>query len=263
MENLRNILAAAGVFLAVTSPDVGRTQSFACSKAVSRTELAICASSQLSYFDTLVVQAYRFALKDPKGNAKEVNRTQKLWLEQRNRCGGNYACLLAAYQNRLQRIETLHFADTRVKSTSAARAVPACKPSDVRIVGSVVGDGGGTISNVYYFTYRGKACRVVGYPALSAYTETGKPKPNGVDYENSARYTTQPPPEIEPIILSASNPSAWFLVEAAGGCDTGVRVKVALPRSRKWLTTMDFPGGGCTSVDVSPVRPMSTLLPPP
>lgn len=155
------------------------------------------------------------------------------------------------------------FADTHFETVSTPGRVPSCKPSEVSIKDSPFGDDGGVISNVYYVAYEGKgACSVKGYPTLATYDEAGKPLSTGVTHESGGNYSNVSSTEETTVILSPNGRRAWFLIEAAGGCDTGLKVKVALPNSRSWLRTLDYPGGGCTPVDVSPVRPLSALSPP-
>lgn len=205
MTILRKALVASAILCSGAVPHFAAAQSFDCQKATNKAERAICGSDQLKYFDELLDQAYRGALHDPKLRTR-ARQSQKSWLEERNKCGSNHSCLLSTYQNRLAHIETGDFGGTRSEEKHAS-GIQTCAPSDVRVQSSGVGDGGGSIINVYYFVNKGEhACRIEGYPKLSAYDESGTAKSNGISYENDPEYTTDPAPKIAPVVL-AGQPS--------------------------------------------------------
>lgn len=92
----------------IVPPMGAEAASFACAKAATPTETAICADPALSALDERLAAAYREAVKafddTPSGNSKSgaaVKADQRAWLGDRNACAADAACLRAAYERRL------------------------------------------------------------------------------------------------------------------------------------------------------------------
>ena len=88
--------------------------SFACARATSDSEKTICHDSDLSSWDVSVAEAYNVALKqivntgvDVKSRSVELRKTQKRWLDERNACFVNPACLKKKMQDRVDELVEL------------------------------------------------------------------------------------------------------------------------------------------------------------
>jgi uncharacterized protein YecT (DUF1311 family) len=78
--------------------------SFACGKARSAVEQAICASPTLAGYDRSVAAAYRRALDLAGDDAGAVKQAQLEWLRSRDACGANAGCLGQAMRERVNRL---------------------------------------------------------------------------------------------------------------------------------------------------------------
>lgn len=92
----------------IALPMGAEAASFACAKAATPTETAICADPALSALDERLAAAYRTAFKvfddTAAGNSKSgaaVKADQRAWLGDRNACAADAACLRTAYERRL------------------------------------------------------------------------------------------------------------------------------------------------------------------
>ncbi|KST60888.1 hypothetical protein AO398_11255 [Methylobacterium sp. GXS13] len=91
------------VLLTLSAADPARAASFACDKAGTPDETAICAHLPLNDMD--VEMATRFAiLKDvlPMGGQTKLRDDQETWLKERHACGADLACLRGLYETRLK-----------------------------------------------------------------------------------------------------------------------------------------------------------------
>ena len=80
-----------------------RAASFPCEKAAAPDEAAICAHLPLNDMD--VEMATRFEILKavlPMGGQTKLREDQETWLTERRTCGGDVACLTAAYDGRLK-----------------------------------------------------------------------------------------------------------------------------------------------------------------
>jgi uncharacterized protein YecT (DUF1311 family) len=75
--------------------------SFACTAAASASEQAICSSVPLAAWDRSVAQAWREARKRRADDSARLQTEQRSWLQERNRCGADLACLRARMQERV------------------------------------------------------------------------------------------------------------------------------------------------------------------
>lgn len=78
--------------------------SFDCSKAVGGTERAICESYELRAFDTSIHDAYSRLIKkfqDDSGDSHGIQKSQREWIEKRNKCNSDTQCLKLEMQSRL------------------------------------------------------------------------------------------------------------------------------------------------------------------
>lgn len=87
-----------GIAAPPTSSDV--SPSFDCELATTTTELAICNNVALAGLDQQLASLYRQHLSG-SGGASGIKDEQRNWLLQRNQCGGEVNCLLAAYAHRV------------------------------------------------------------------------------------------------------------------------------------------------------------------
>jgi uncharacterized protein YecT (DUF1311 family) len=85
-------------------PDAAIRASFACGKARSAVEQAICASPTLAGYDRSVAAAYRRALGLAGDDPDAVKQTQLEWLRSRDACGANAACLGQAMRERVDQL---------------------------------------------------------------------------------------------------------------------------------------------------------------
>lgn len=77
------------------------TPSFACGKASTPAERAICQSATLAAYDRSVAAAWRRALSLAGDDSAELRQAQKAWLETRNACGSDVDCLGKSMRERV------------------------------------------------------------------------------------------------------------------------------------------------------------------
>lgn len=78
--------------------------SFNCSKALSLSEKAICASAALSHLDFRLGQMWKKMLEDfdlDDGQTAQIKSDQRAWLIRRNECKQSAKCIGELYQDRL------------------------------------------------------------------------------------------------------------------------------------------------------------------
>lgn len=78
--------------------------SFDCAKAGSVVERAICGSRALAAYDRSVAAAYRLALRNAGDDSAAVRQDQRKWLETRDACGGDAACLVQSMRERVDEL---------------------------------------------------------------------------------------------------------------------------------------------------------------
>jgi uncharacterized protein len=89
--------------LAIVSSNLALAASFDCQKAQRPDEHAICASRELSEMD--VEMAVRYEMLTglvAMGTRGDMQEEQRQWLQQREHCGSDQACLTKAYTSRIQ-----------------------------------------------------------------------------------------------------------------------------------------------------------------
>ncbi len=86
----------------VLSGGVARAASFDCGQARQPVERMICADAAVSRLDEQLGAAYHAAL-DAAVEPKDLARSQRIWLTQRDRCA-DPACLAALYRERIAAI---------------------------------------------------------------------------------------------------------------------------------------------------------------
>ncbi|PHM30693.1 lysozyme inhibitor LprI family protein [Xenorhabdus innexi] len=83
--------------------------SFDCTKAKSPDEKAICANQKLNDLDVEMSVKYHFLHGlFAMGVSGEMYNSQQAWLKKRQKCGGDTACLLQSYHQRLNQLNTLY-----------------------------------------------------------------------------------------------------------------------------------------------------------
>jgi uncharacterized protein len=80
--------------------------SFDCAKASHPDEHAICSNQSLSDMDTEMATLFRVRMEIPMlmGARGDAQDEQDTWLATRSACGGNVACISAAYQTRIEQL---------------------------------------------------------------------------------------------------------------------------------------------------------------
>lgn len=99
--------AAMLLFMApghVFAPGSAQAQSFSCANAQIPTEMAICNSEALLVKDEQVAEliASRLVKSVSEGNTPVVTREHGKWLENRNACRNDIACLESEYDKRIR-----------------------------------------------------------------------------------------------------------------------------------------------------------------
>jgi uncharacterized protein YecT (DUF1311 family) len=96
----------SGYVLVLQRREPGRRirASFACGKARSAVEQAICASPTLAGYDRSIAAAYRRALGLAGDDAGAVKQAQLEWLHSRDACGANAECLDQTMRERVDQL---------------------------------------------------------------------------------------------------------------------------------------------------------------
>jgi uncharacterized protein len=82
-----------------TAPAVAVSPSFPCARASLAVEVAVCNSTLLANLDFQLAGIYAFALQSSR--AKHVKKQQRSWLERRNACGSDAACIEQRYREQI------------------------------------------------------------------------------------------------------------------------------------------------------------------
>lgn len=81
--------------------------SFDCAKAKAADEKAVCASRTLSELDVKLDTLYHVDTRlVAMGQRGDIQDAQVQWLKRRAACGKRYACLKAAYDDRLASLQS-------------------------------------------------------------------------------------------------------------------------------------------------------------
>ncbi len=103
-------LLAAGLVLAASFTTAGNASaaSFACGANMAPDETAICADCDLSQLDVKMATMYQVLTRTSAMGARgALQDDQRAWLVQRARCGGDRACIRAAYEARIGQLQKL------------------------------------------------------------------------------------------------------------------------------------------------------------
>lgn len=84
-------------------PLCAHAASFACTKANSAAEKAVCADDRLSRLDSELGKAYAQAL-GAAADPAALRSSQRTWLKERDACGADPACLRHSYEGRLREV---------------------------------------------------------------------------------------------------------------------------------------------------------------
>jgi uncharacterized protein len=82
--------------------------SFDCSRAKTATEKTVCSDWTLSTFDEVLAQRYLTVLAE-ESDPERTKSDQRKWLDLRNACSADHACLRRAYEARLAVFKLDHF----------------------------------------------------------------------------------------------------------------------------------------------------------
>ena len=82
--------------------------SFDCARASHPDEHAICSNQSLSDMDTEMATLFRVRMEIPMlmGARGDAQDEQDTWLATRSACGSNVACISAAYQTRIEQLNS-------------------------------------------------------------------------------------------------------------------------------------------------------------
>ncbi|MEM8958424.1 MAG: hypothetical protein AAGC86_11480 [Pseudomonadota bacterium] len=96
--------------LTCLQPAPSAAQSFDCTKAGNETEKTICSDRMLGALDMGMSDAYSSAVQTARGlgggDEDTLHRTQRAWVQNRNRCGADISCLAASYTTRLEQLNS-------------------------------------------------------------------------------------------------------------------------------------------------------------
>jgi uncharacterized protein len=110
------ILAAV---LALVFSTAAGAAGFDCAKAQSAVEKAVCADPAVSDLEEYLGRYYSVALEELGGGASCLKADQRIWLKTvRNPCGGETACLSAAYLARLATLDGLQPGASALKNVN-------------------------------------------------------------------------------------------------------------------------------------------------
>ncbi len=89
-------------FAALAGPALATGPSFSCGGKLTSTERTICKSAVLSDLDRTMARFY-YATRDISSShgRRELRSVQRVWLQWRDTCGGNSACLERRYKQRI------------------------------------------------------------------------------------------------------------------------------------------------------------------
>lgn len=104
--NGRRLAGAAAIALMAATAPAGAV-SFDCAKAETPDEQAICASYVLSDLDTQMATLYGVRMQIPMlmGARGAAQDEQHAWLIRRHACGGDVACIVQSYQQRIAELK--------------------------------------------------------------------------------------------------------------------------------------------------------------
>jgi uncharacterized protein len=79
-----------------------------CSKAASQSELAICRSYSLGQAEAHMATLFGIVTSlVPMGQRADIEESQRQWLNTRDSCGGDTACLLISYRSRIDALSAI------------------------------------------------------------------------------------------------------------------------------------------------------------
>jgi len=116
--------AACSLLLALAWSAPGGAASFACEKAQSRVEKAICADAELSQLDEYLARYYGGARAGLGGGAACLAADQRRWLSATRNACADAACLKKAYLERLGELDPLQPGASALRNLELPR-VPA------------------------------------------------------------------------------------------------------------------------------------------
>ena len=103
-------ILTASVALGPAAP--AGAQSFSCGGSLNGAERAVCASDELSQLDVSVARMYGQLRYGPsQWHRNAALRSQREFLQRRNRCGGDFVCLLDAYEAQASNLNGLRRAN--------------------------------------------------------------------------------------------------------------------------------------------------------
>ena len=111
--------AISAAVLSLAFSTAAGAAGFDCAKAASAVEKAVCADSALSDLDEYLGRYYSAALEALGDGASCLKADQRIWLKTvRNPCGGETACLSAAYLARLATLDALQPGASALKNVN-------------------------------------------------------------------------------------------------------------------------------------------------
>ena len=93
----------AAIALVLLAPSAAWSASVDCARPGGSVETAVCESARLAHLDRIVSDRYGAILGAVSDDAADaVRRRHRAWIEARDGCGQDAACLEAAYRSRLR-----------------------------------------------------------------------------------------------------------------------------------------------------------------
>ena len=106
-------------FASIGLPGAVSAASFDCSKATTKTEVAICDDPILSALDDGMAKAF---YSEDLVKSDELLASQRSWLAKRDACQNDNQCLTEIYFNRLREFKTILLSPQNELDVSAAEA---------------------------------------------------------------------------------------------------------------------------------------------
>lgn len=100
--------AAGAAAAAGSSTATASYRPLECGKAVSQSELAICRSYSLGRAEARMATLFGIVTSlVPMGQRADIEESQRQWLNTRDSCGGDIACLSKSYQSRIETLSAI------------------------------------------------------------------------------------------------------------------------------------------------------------
>jgi len=260
MQTIRPWLCAVSLLLALVMPQSSRAQDDVCRQSVDQPACEPSMAGNTRMDPKTGYQQVALSLFSDIGQG--LAEAPLTWHEDHGKpCLGDLSCLTGTNTDRPVNISFLANLHGPL-ATVAAKFVPECAPSDISIKLGFSDGGSDWIERAYIVEYNGKTvCHLLGYPNVAVEDGSGKAVTVPVRHGNEAASAGSAAPVLGPVAvtLSPTDRIAWFVVQTSIACDRAVKMKIALPQSETWLQSFGLARAGCSSIAISPIRPLSAL----